>query len=654
MRGVAVPLALLLLPSFACDPPAPSVDAAVQDGGSDAGIYPDVTPREPGVRAPLTASCSPLEETRCLLPWPSSTFTRLDPSTATGLRVVADLSSINPMDSGARLSEADGFSRVTTLVVAFPGLLDPASFGGPRGGVIRLFNASPSSPDFGEEQPLRIETNPETTREGVTSSALLADPLVVLDPETDYVAVVMDDLRSMDGSELAPNEATLAALALAPPRSQVAADLAGYHAPTRALLAHVGVDPAHVLRVWDFTTRSIENTTAPLVSMVAAAQAAVTNGDVTIVWDVVDHRADGPVATVLEGRLVGLPWFVNDATELETDANGIPMQLRTGEAPFRIVVPRGTGSYRPVLYGHGAAGNFHDDAFDATLAEANVAKVGVQFDGWTDDTLVGTVARLVDLVEGAHSAFAPLMQSTANATAIDTALGSILGEALAAPMLNGAPNPHAGRMIDWTQPTWIGGSLGGTMGLVIASMSEDIQYAVLNVPGAAWSHWAHDSVIFHTFLSAIITRNHGDVNVVTLLAVAQTIFDPADGANFGELSRAGGDIYLIQESMGDQVLPNPGSELVAITSRATQVGTPLSVIVDLPQAPSIAGASGITQYRVADMGLYDVHGFAARDTPAGHAAFDQIQRFLDSAWAGAPLIEVPAGCPGGVCDFPPD
>lgn len=632
-------------------------DAAVVDGGSDGGIYPDVTPREPGVRAPLTAACSPfygVGETRCLLPWPSSTFTRLDPETATGLRVVADVSTVNPMDSSTRLSTADGFSRVSSLVVAFPGLLDATTFGGPRGGVVRLYNASPSSPDFGEEQPLRIETYSETTREGVVSSALVADPLVVLDPETDYVAVVMDDLRAMDGSELSPNDATLASLALEPPRSQVAADLAGYHAPTRALLTQVGVDATHVLRVWDFTTRSIENGTRPLISMVAAAQAAVTNGEVTIVWDVVEHRPDGPVATILEGRLVGLPWFVNDQHELETDENGIPMVLRTGEAPFRIVVPRGTGSYRPVLYGHGAAGNFHDDAFDATLAEQNIAKVGVQFDGWTDDTLVGTIARLVDLVEGAHAAFAPLMQSTANATAIDTALGSILGEALAAPMLNGVANPHAGRTIDWTEPTWIGGSLGGTMGLVIASMSDDIRYAVLNVPGAAWSHWAHESVIFGTFLSAIRARNQGDVNVMTLLAVAQNIFDPADGANFGELSRAGGDVYLIQESMGDQVLPNPGSEFVAITAGATQVGVPLAVIGDLPQASSIAGASGITQFRVADIGLYEVHGFAARDTPAGRAAFDQIQLFLASAWAGAPVIDVPAGCPVTGCDFPPD
>jgi hypothetical protein len=134
--------------------------------------------------------------------------------------------------------------------------------------------------------------------------------------------------------------------------------------------------------------------------------------------------------------------------------------------------------------------------------------------------------------------------------------------------------------------------------------------------------------------------------------MAQTIFDPADGATFGELSRAGGDVYLIQESMGDRVLPNPGSEFVAITAGATQVGTPLAEIVDLEQAESVAGASGITQFRVYDEGLYDVHGFAARDTPAGNAAFDQIQSFLHSAWDGAPLITVPAGCPSGVCDFP--
>ena len=74
--------------------------------------------------------------------------------------------------------------------------------------------------------------------------------------------------------------------------------------------------------------------------------------------------------------------------------------------------------------------------------------------------------------------------------------------------------------------------------------------------------------------------------------------------------------------------------------------------MDLGHAVMVSGASGMTQYRVGDTGVYQVHGFAAENTDAGRAAFDQIQSFLDSAWAGAPVITVPAGCPAMTCDFP--
>ena len=103
-----------------------------------------VTPRAPGDRTPLTAACSPFDDERCLVPWPSNSFTVADATTATGLRVHADVSSINRMDMGAsRLSWADGFSRVTSVVASFEGDLDAASFGGPRGGAMRLFVATP-------------------------------------------------------------------------------------------------------------------------------------------------------------------------------------------------------------------------------------------------------------------------------------------------------------------------------------------------------------------------------------------------------------------------------------------------------------------------------------------------------------------------------
>lgn len=613
-----------------------------------------VTPRQAGDRTPLTRACSPFDDDRCIVPWPSNTFTVADATTPTGLRLSVDVTPVNPQDHGApRLSQANGFSRVTSLVVMFEEGLDPASFGGPRGGVVRLFVATPGSAHYGEEVPLRIETYDDSPRIASPRHTLVADPLAVLEPETDYVAVVTDDLRDTTGAAPVADPMTRVALGLAPPASADEAALAGYYAPILEVLDHEGIEPAHVVRAWDFTTRSIENATRPLETMFDAAVAAVDAGDVTVEWDVVQHQAPGgPIASILEGRIVGLPNWLDDAGALNADADGVPIAMGTRDAPFRIVVPSGTGDYRAVLYGHGAGGNFHDSAFDDTLAGHGVAKVGVQFYGWTDTDLVGTLSHLSYILDGAHRAFAPLMQSAAHAHAIGHALEGVLDDAVSAAMLDGMPNPNAGRHIDWSQPTWVGGSLGGTMGLVVCALSEEINLGVLNVPGAAWSHWVFQSAIFETFLSGIASRNGGASNVIAMIAVSQTIFDPADGASFGERLRASHDIYLEQESIGDDVLPNPGNEFVAIVTGATQVGVPLHPIEGLTDADHVTGATGMTQYQVGDTGVYDVHGFAARDTVAGNAAFDQIQHFLDTAWAGSSEIVVPAACPASGCVFP--
>ena len=612
-----------------------------------------VTPRQPGDRTPLTAACSPFDPDHCIVPWPSNTFAVADTTTATGIHLQLDITPVNANDTGAaRLSQADGFSRVSSLVVELEGPLDPASFGGPTNGVMRLFVATPTSPHFGEEVPLRIETYASATHVPPTVASLVADPLALLEPQTDYVVVVTDGVRTMAGAPVVADPMTQVALGLTPPRSPDEARLAGYYAPILSLLDHEGIAPAHVVRAWDFTTRSIVNATAPLDAMIAAAVAAVDAGTVHVEWDVVSHQpAGGPIASILEGRIVGLPVWLDANSALVTDAHGIPMQQGTGDAPFRVVVPSGTGNYRAILYGHGAGGNFHDDAFDTTFAMQGTAKVGVQFYGWTDTELLGSLSRLVNVLDGAHRAFAPLMQAAAHATAIGHALGSVLDAALSAPMLNGMPNPNAGRHVDWSQPTWVGGSLGGTMGLVVAAASDDIRTAVLNVPGAAWSHWVYQSVIFQTFLSGIQAHNGGVANVAALIAIAQTLFDPADGATFAERVQSGHDVYLEQESIGDQVLPNPGNEFVAILTRATQVGVPLHPILGLTDVDHLTGATGMTQYQVGDTGIYDVHGFAARDTPAGHAAFDQIEHFLQTAWAGSSEITVPSGCPATGCVF---
>jgi hypothetical protein len=93
--------------------------------------------------------------------------------------------------------------------------------------------------------------------------------------------------------------------------------------------------------------------------------------------------------------------------------------------------------------------------------------------------------------------------------------------------------------------------------------------------------------------------------------------------------------------------------MVAVVTGATQIGAVLvPIAAGIPTTTSpLDDKSGITQYEVTSCDPYDIHGFAAQDTPAGDAARSQIAAFVQSVYQGAPVITVPSGCPDQNCNF---
>lgn len=608
----------------------------------------DAPDRAAGDRTPRTAACDPMDAMRCLLPWPSSTFTRADASTATGIRLAVDAGSLYVADDPASLNRADGFSRATPLVAGFATPVAQPEAGDPTAGAVRLVLAQKDHPAYGEPVPLRIQVRRSVDLEN--ESLVIAYPLRPLEPGADYVAVVTDALHAEGGGELPPSQAALVALDRAEPSSQEEADLRGYHAPTRAALAAAGIDPGRVLRVWDFTTRSSDDGTRRLTAMQEGARAAVRAGEVSVAIDKVEIPTDGLVAAVVEGRLTGVPAYAGELG-LTLGDDGLPVAAGGGEAPFRVMIPAGAGDYRFVMYGHGMGGSFQDGAFDAQLANGGLAKVGIQLYGWTGDELLDTFLGFLRMAEGTHRSTARLMQALADGAAIQEAMSGPLGDALAAPTLGATPNPAAGRRPDGSMPVWAGGSLGGTMGLVYASADPEMRAAVLNVPGAGWTHFVPASVVYGA-VEGLLKSNFGsDLSFMHALTMSQGNWDDIDGAVWMERLRAKEPALLIQESMGDPVLPNIGSAMVAVTADALQVGAVLEPIEGLETAGEAVNTSGITQYRVPGDDDYAIHGFAAEDGPAGDAARAQIEAYLLSVFAGEPRVTVPAGCPGGSCDF---
>ncbi len=484
-------------------------------------------------------------------------------------------------------------------------------------------------------------------------------PLVTLSDDTDYVGVVLDDIPTSGGAKPRPTRSAEVALALVPPATLAEAKLAAYHAPTRAVLAKAGVDPHHVVMVWDFTTRSVADSQQRLDAMRQGALAAVSSGKTTVTITNVDTTLGAPIVAAIEGTVDGLPQYIDSSAGswFSLDAHGLPKVIGTRSAPFRVVVPAGTGDYRFVMYGHGTGGDYNDTTLDAEIAGAGAAKVGIQFDGWTSEDVLTTFIGITEVFKGSAHAGGMLMQALADATAIQSALAGKIGDALAAPMLTptgmaSLVNPAAGRRPDATTSLWAGGSLGGIMSLVAVCADPTMRYGVLNVPGAAWTHFVPKSLLFTMIAGLLHDPYQGDLNALQAVAMSQGDWDEVDGAPWSSELAKRDAVFLIQESIGDPVVPNPGTEMVAAVTNATQIGAVLvPIAAGIPHATEIDGASGITQYHVTSTDPFDIHGFAAQATPAGTAARAQIAAFVTSIYTGSPKITVPPGCTNGSCDF---
>lgn len=614
----------------------------------------DIADRKPGERAPLTSTCDDNDPVACLLPFPSSRFTRADASTATGLRVQIDVDALPIEDDPRFLNLADGFSPITGVATAFEARLDESTL--VAGESLLLLVAEPGDPAYGAEIPLYTQLV-QGGGDMAPRDLVVGRPRLPLPSNAEHVAVVLDGLKAADGSALGATRDTLLALGRVEPETEDEARIVAYFAPTRALLKDAGVDAARVLRVWDFTTRSDRDQAQRLDQIKARDEAALAAGEVGVVFDEVELSPNPAIALIAQGHLTGLPDPHSDDGRFNLGEDGEILDSGvTRDSPFRVVVPAGDGDYTVSLYGHGTGGDVEDDSFDIETAEAGVAKVGLRLDGWTDDSVFQTFTVLATRTQqGTERSTADLLTSVADASAMLTALDGVLGDALSADTINGEVNPAAGRRPDTTEPLWMGGSLGGTMGGVITFSEPRVRYAVLNVPGGGWTHFIPASSSY-AMLEGVFTSAYGDpVTAALALLMSQTGWDDVDGAAWAN-GAEGENVALLQESVGDPVLPNIGSEILAACFSASLLQPAIVPVDTLPSADRVEGGSALEQFQVPlSDGDYGIHGFAANDTPASDAAMAQILSFFMSALDGAPVIEHAALCEednaDGSCDY---
>jgi hypothetical protein len=624
--------------------------------------------RAAGDRRARTTSCDPIDPARCLLPFPSSAFMREDPDSLTGRRVAIEDASLpgDGTDEAGFINLADGFSRISPLATMIEGGVDPALTAGRVHGPaheaspVHLINAEPGHPEYGTEIPVWLEVVDDDL--AGSADLLLAFPTRPMAEGAEYLVVVTNALKDESGVPVRADRMAEVALGQVEAATQEERVIAGHHAPARALLDELdSIAAQDVVRLWDFSTRTTENVTRRLDSMMADAVGAMSTVEVELLTFTL--REDPAIAGIIKGELHGVPNFLDANRRFVYDSDGLPEVQGERTTTFRITLPAagfdGVGTdYRVALYGHGTGGDVNDSSFDSNIAGEGVAKVNLEFHGWTGEDLIFTFGDLLTLMRGSEQSTSQLLQAVVDGYALLKALEGELGVQLRADTLAGDPNPVAGTGPITEDPAWVGGSLGGTMGAIIAAAYPEIDKAILNVPAGAWTHLVADSYMYTAALRGFLAGSYGsEIDARFAMALMQTSWDDVDGAAWADRSRADGVKLLLQQSMGDPVVPNQGTDFLAAALEARLVGPPLRPIDSVEPAVDdvVSGGVGITQYRVPDTDPFHIHGFAARNTPAGEAAMEQIFSFMRSGWAGEAVMSFPEGCSevteDGSCDF---
>ncbi|MFN7146702.1 MAG: hypothetical protein ACK4YP_23215, partial [Myxococcota bacterium] len=493
-------------------------------------------------------------------PWPSFAATRVDATSPTGLRVEVVDEELPVEDDPRWIELADGFSRVSPVLTVLQGEVDPASVTD----AVRLLDAA-----TGAEIPAWAEVVVESQK-----TLLIAYPRDILPAASEIVVAVTTDVRLVGGDAPVGGHLDAVALGAAEPENAEEEALRAWSAPVRATLAAAGLSADTVVRAWSFPTRSADDVSRRVKAMFAAVDAA----DLSVTITRVDAGNGDGIAAIVYGTVDNAPDFRPDNEEwLIVDANGLPVAQTTLSAPFRVVIPTGDGDWPVALYGHGTGGDVTDGLFDADITRQGIGKVGMQFHGWNGEELINSITFFSKVFDASTRASSALLQSVSDNRAILKALQGPLGDALAADTLGGQPNPAAGRRPLADRPIWVGGSLSGTMGAVIVAANDEIDTGILNVPGAAWTHFIPAASLYGILVDPITRAWYpSDIDRRAALAMAQNAWDEVDGAAWEDPDST----LLLQESMDDPVLPNVGTAMLARARGAVLVGAPLDDMLD--------------------------------------------------------------------------
>ena len=540
--------------------------------------------------------------------FPDDYYTRVDPTTRTGLRpsMALDLAPWLPTVVGnyegvfAQLETLDGWGTTAGVILRFTGPVGRVADSAPDApvvlepGAVRLVSlAGDSATDI----PFEVRTTDDET-------TLILWPMVPLAPATRHGVVVTRALKAVDGGCVAPSAVfhdllTGRAGGDAPLDPRLAPLVPRY----AELLDRTGLSPDEVIGGTVFTTQSISEDSV-------AVAADVTTRRYT--WTSRPMCRDEALFRICDGVFTAA-----DYREAEVFAG--PTPARMYELAVRIWLPpsaaREPGGTLPVvIYGHGLGSDRgQGEALAEFAAPLGLATVAIdapshgQHPTATGDADILRIAGFFGIdIPGQTLDALILRDHWREATYDKLQLVRLL---LDDGDLDGDATPD----VDTAHIAYLGVSLGGIMGPELLALSPDVGLGVLSVPGGRVASIISDARTFGVLVRAMTPSNTSPGEVARFFPVLQTLIERGDSANYGpHVLRArlpgAGDRppnLLFAMAIDDAIVPN-----VCNRSLARALGVPhlppilqtVGIVPVLGEAPLIgnladgAVTAGMSQF----------------------------------------------------------
>ncbi len=526
---------------------------------------------------PGTGHCDDTDQTRCLLPWPSDTYTRSDPESVTGLRVDLPLDGMPTNATGVPVDPTewnrnDGFSPASIAQVVIPDVDPEASRLPPQtdigASIAPDSNLAVVDLETGERVPAWAEVD-STVSDPSTAPLRVVPATALIEGHTH--AVGLWNLVRTDGTEVEPSEGFAAVLQ----------DPDADQQQWLAALEEVGPPIGELDAAWSFTVASTESLTGRLRHMWAETaedlgvqlDAEGATGGGAPPFTVTSSEQNGPVR-VVQGSFEMPKYLTGDGgpgavLDNDDDPDGLPTATGTMEAPFTCVVPAQAPDPVPfVLYGHGLLGD-RSEVLDIGMAGASVG-IGfcaLDYIGMSSADIPTVLEEFQDLsrfrtqpdrLQQGHLAFLLLgrLLASSEGFATDPAFQDSDGSSMILP--DGL--------------TLLGASQGGILGGPATALSPDWNRAILAVGGLGYNLLLGRSVDFDQFQPVLEAAYPDQLDRALLLGIIEQLWDRGENAGWAQHltddpfpASGGTTTVMLLEAFGDHQVANVSTEKLART-----------------------------------------------------------------------------------------